>query len=177
MPAKKAALGKATANSQKKTPTVEKPAEAVVATSSPKKKAVAWRTDAEANVETYVTTNPVNAKGAETFDWSAFDEKENAAIVERRVGQRALSPERCARLSNTQQAFNPFAIPFMIDTNDLTVRELKSELQARGLPVSGTKKELVARLEAAVDSKESDAKKGKDSAAAEKKPRKKKSVA
>jgi len=110
------------------------------------------------NVQTFIKGNPANVQGPNPFDYKAQDEKDNQEVVNKRIKSRALSPERTGRLSNTQQAFSPFMIPFQIDTEWLTVKELRAELAVRGLPVSGTKSELKIRLESAVknEKKETD---------------------
>ena len=110
-------------------------------------KRVVWN-ESEPNVQTFVKGNPATVQGSTPHNYAPADEKENAQVVQKRIVGRALSPERCARLSNTQQAFSPFAIPFAVDTEWLSVKELRVELAARGLPVSGTKPELRKRLEA-----------------------------
>ena len=50
----------------------------------------------------------------------------------------------------SQQVFHPFQIPTALDTNWLTVLELKRELSTRALPVFGNKASLRKRLEKAL---------------------------
>jgi hypothetical protein len=47
-----------------------------------------------------------------------------------------------------QQAFHPLSIPFVVDTDNLTVAELRAELEARNLPTRGSRHHLVKRLDA-----------------------------
>ena len=71
--------------------------------------------------------------------------------AKKRTGQK--SPPRISlakdfKKDKNAQIFNPiFEGPSEVDTRDLTVRELRLELEAAGLKKTGTKSEMVERLE------------------------------
>lgn len=118
------------------------------ASNGSKKPAKRARVDeASCTVTVFNGANPVNIKDIETVDYRKIDEEERQQDIKRRLEIQQLSPERTGRLSNNQQAFHFLQIPVVVDSKLLTVAELKAELKVRGLKVTGTKEQLVRRLD------------------------------
>lgn len=103
-------------------------------------------------VHVYHANNPTSATGSKEFDWAEHDRQETKHLLVERMQKTVLDKASNKRVSNQQQAFNIFQIPFELDTKLLSVKELQIELRARFLPHSGTKDQLRNRLEAAIKS-------------------------
>ena len=110
----------------------------------------------EPQIQEYNTKNPANKISAEEHDYTADDRQERSEIIRQRLKTSQLNPSKTGRLSNTQQAFNIFSIPVVLDTKLLTAAELKKELKTRGLRLDGNKEQLQRRLDKYITENEKD---------------------
>lgn len=114
------------------------------------------RFDDDANqVVEFNHENPASVTSAAAIDLRPIVANERREEVKKKLELQQLSPEKTGRLSNNQQAFNVFQIPFVVDSKLLTVKELQSELRVRGLKLCGTKEQLVRRLDKFIQENES----------------------
>lgn len=107
------------------------------------------RVDEAENVVTEINSaNPVsNLKEVDPVDYNKLSASWHQKEVRERLEKGQLDPEVTGRRSNNQQAFAIWSIPVTLDTQRLSLKELKAELSVRGLSTRGTKSLLVQRLD------------------------------
>jgi hypothetical protein len=92
--------------------------------------------------------NPANRLDqTDLVDILAIEKEDERKELRRRLQVAQLSAERTHLPSNHQQAFSIFALPVVVDTQLLSLKELQAELRVRGLRTTGPKKQLAVRLD------------------------------
>ncbi|KAJ9435587.1 hypothetical protein DIPPA_34088 [Diplonema papillatum] len=107
--------------------------------------------------------NPSNVWGGDPYDWAKAERQEEEEVLKERVKARA-----------SGQAFSIFGVSEVRDTSELSAADLAKELHVRGLPTSGAKLELKARLEQALQGKQKQGLPVRRSKSASKRPTKRK---
>ena len=98
-----------------------------------------------AKVTVFHSDNPANVSGRDPVDYRPIEKAETKQVIVERMKRSQLNPVDAR--GTKQQAFSVFAIPVILDTEQLSCQELRAELKVRGLALSGTKDILRQRLD------------------------------
>ncbi len=128
--------------------TVAPPTVANDAAPKPTKRIRIEAVDLVQHVVVFHDCNPASCIGQkELVDLKAVEKADDEKLLRRRLQVAQLSADQTRLASNHQQAFSIFALPVVVDTKLLNVRELQAELRIRGLRTTGSKKLLAIRLD------------------------------